>query len=91
PEWLSVSVIRDDDGRIVNHLAIFSDLTERKKAESRIEELAFRDVLTGLPNRLLFQEHLRQALAASQRAGRPTAVLFVGLDRFKTINDARGH
>ncbi|MGQ3070457.1 MAG: EAL domain-containing protein [Ferrovibrionaceae bacterium] len=91
PEWLSVSVIRDDEGRVVNHLAIFSDLTERKKAESRIEELAFRDVLTGLPNRLLFQEHLRQALSASQRDGRPTAVLFIGLDRFKTINDARGH
>ncbi len=91
PEWLSLSLIRDDDGRVRNHLAIFSDLTERKKAESRIEELAFRDALTGLPNRLLFQEHVRQALAAAQRDGRPTALLFIGLDRFKTINDAKGH
>jgi len=91
PEWLSLSVIRDDEGRIRNHLAIFSDLTERKKAESRIEELAFRDALTGLPNRQLFQEHVRQALSAGQRDGRPTALLFIGLDRFKTVNDAKGH
>ena len=67
------------------------DITERQQAEEKIQFLAYYDGLTNLPNRILFKEHLNQALAYSQRHKRLMAVLFVDLDRFKQINDTFGH
>jgi diguanylate cyclase (GGDEF)-like protein len=67
------------------------DITERKRAEERIRQLAHYDELTGLPNRLLFTQLLEQALAESGFSGRQVAVLFVDLDRFKLINDTLSH
>ncbi|GIX21817.1 MAG: hypothetical protein KatS3mg121_0600 [Gammaproteobacteria bacterium] len=64
---------------------------ERRRATERIQQLALYDVLTGLPNRALFLDRLKQALAAAQRRGRRGAVFFLDLDRFKEINDTRGH
>jgi diguanylate cyclase (GGDEF)-like protein/PAS domain S-box-containing protein len=70
---------------------IFDDVTDRKRAEAQIQEMAFSDMLTGLPNRLLLLERLRDTLARAHRDGSRLAVLFLDLDRFKPINDTMGH
>ena len=67
------------------------DITERKRAEEKLEHLAFYDPLTGLPNRALFQDRLSQAINAGMRHGKLVAVMFLDLDRFKEINDTQGH
>ena len=91
PEWLSINLIYDDSGNIVNHQAIFSDITSRKKEEARLLQLANYDALTGLPNRLLFHDRLKQAREVACRDMKSFAVLFVDLDYFKEVNDGMGH
>ncbi|TAN53938.1 MAG: diguanylate cyclase [Methylococcaceae bacterium] len=90
-EWLSASVIRDDAGNIVNYVGIFSDISERKAAGASVEYQAYHDALTGLPNRLLLFDRIRQAMAHAQRSQSLLAVLFIDLDRFKAVNDSYGH
>jgi diguanylate cyclase (GGDEF)-like protein/PAS domain S-box-containing protein len=68
-----------------------AEIADRRQAESRAQHLADHDPLTGLPNRRLLEDRLTQSLAASQRNGKQTAVMFVDLDRFKAINDSLGH
>ena len=72
-------------------LVVINDITERLQAEERIEHLAFYDPLTNLPNRHLLFDRLENAIALAQRSGNYGALLFIDLDRFKTLNDARGH
>lgn len=91
PEWLSISVIWDDEGNVHRYAAIFSDITERKKAEERIKNLAYFDVLTGLPNRRLFTDRLSVAVANAHRHSHQMAIMFLDLDMFKRINDTLGH
>jgi len=91
PEWLTISVIRDADGRISRHVGVFSDITEQKSAQERIQHLAHHDALTGLPNRALLIDRLNQALHKAGRSTQQVAVLFLDLDHFKTINDSLGH
>lgn len=67
------------------------NITERKKTDERIKELAFFDQLTGLPNRLLLQDRLKQAMVASSRSGIFCALLFMDVDNFKNLNDTLGH
>ncbi len=77
--------------RVVGRVYSFRDLTERLDAQKRIEALAYTDVLTGLPNRLLLGQRVAVALRTAQRSGSTFALLFVDLDRFKNINDSLGH
>ena len=91
PEALTIIRVKNSDGVIVNHLAIFSDISERKLAQERIQQLAHYDVLTGLPNRVLFSDRLEQAIISAQRNHTKIALLFLDIDRFKQINDTLGH
>lgn len=90
-EWVTISAVRDSDGETSHFVASFTDVTERKETEQRIHHLAFFDPLTNLPNRRLLTDRIRQALATSQRNRQHGAVLFIDLDRFKILNDTRGH
>lgn len=91
PEWLNITAVRDPGGEIKHYVAIFSDITERKAAHARIEYLAHHDPLTGLPNRSLLRERLEQEISRARRTEAHIGVLFLDLDRFKTINDSLGH
>jgi diguanylate cyclase (GGDEF)-like protein/PAS domain S-box-containing protein len=90
PLLRSVATVHDDSrGPLV--IEAFIDLTERKKAEDMIHNLAFYDPLTNLPNRRLLMDRLNQALASSTRNKQHGAILFLDLDNFKNLNDTRGH
>jgi diguanylate cyclase (GGDEF)-like protein/PAS domain S-box-containing protein len=91
PKWMSVSAVRDAEGAISHYIASFTDITERKKAEAQISQLAYHDALTGLINRFSLQRQLEQALHMAHREQGALAVIFLDLDRFKTINDTMGH
>lgn len=90
-EWLSITAIKDDKGRITNHIGIFCDITDKDGVEERIRILAFYDPLTKLANRRLLQDRIGQAIAASARCRQHGAMLFLDLDRFKILNDTYGH
>ena len=87
-EVLSRPIVYDQDGVV---LTAIRDLSERKKAEAQILELAFHDALTGLPNRYLLNDRLTQALEQASHSGKQVAVFCVDLDRFKYVNDVLGH
>jgi diguanylate cyclase (GGDEF)-like protein/PAS domain S-box-containing protein len=83
--------IRDDAGQVIHFDGVISDITERKRAEEEVHRLAHYDPLTGLPNRSLLNDRIDQALRLSERRGAPLTIMFMDLDRFKTINDSLGH
>jgi diguanylate cyclase (GGDEF)-like protein/PAS domain S-box-containing protein len=85
------SVLRDSGGAVRGYLTVVMDITERKRAERQIEKLAYYDPLTNLPNRRLLLEHLDVHLRTARQRGRCGALMFLDLDDFKGLNDARGH
>jgi len=91
PKWLSITAVKTRDGVITHYVGSHIDITERKAAEVDIYHKAFYDLLTGLPNRRLLLERLQQVLVVSARSGRESALLFIDLDNFKTLNDTLGH
>ncbi len=84
-------VERDGAGRALRLAGIVLDVTDRKRAEARIQQLATRDALTGLPNRLLLNDRLALSMSQARRDDSFLALFFIGLDRFKYINDSLGH
>jgi diguanylate cyclase (GGDEF)-like protein/PAS domain S-box-containing protein len=90
-EWLTVSTVRNDEGRVTHYVGVFSDITRLKESQEQLDYLAHHDPLTGLPNRLLFQDRLLHAIGRAAREGQQLAVMFIDLDRFKNVNDTLGH
>ena len=88
-EWYD-KTLKDEKGSTIGLLAIGMDVTQRQKAEKQIHDLAFYDVLTGLPNRALLLDRLDMMLPIAQRQNRHDALLLVNIDRFKNVNDASG-
>lgn len=91
PKRLSISVVRDPAGNVVNYIGAFEDITDRKAAEDKIRFLAHHDALTGLPNRFSLYERLEQDMVFARRFHESLAVMLIDLDHFKTINDTLGH
>ncbi|MDX2218709.1 MAG: PAS domain-containing protein [Burkholderiales bacterium] len=89
-EWYNSSLL-DESGQVLSVLSLGQDVTARVLAEERLQHLATHDVLTGLPNRVLLLDRLRQAIARARRSGLRVCTLFIDLDRFKEVNDTLGH
>lgn len=89
--WLEINQVIDNNGDTTHFVAVFTDITDRKKAEEDLRILASFDTLTGLPNRTLFQDRLTHAVAQANRNHQIVALMFLDLDRFKHINDSMGH
>lgn len=91
PKWLSINAVHDDSGVLTNYVGTFSDISALKGAEQELQQLAYYDPLTRLPNRALFQDRCENEFNTSRRFGYQCAVLFMDLDRFKLVNDTLGH
>lgn len=91
PQWLKLISVDCQGGDISHHIAIFTDISERKLQEERTRHMAEHDSLTGLPNRILLLDRLGQTIASARRNGSGFALMFIDLDRFKFVNDSMGH
>ena len=90
-EWLTITAVQNDQGEVTHYVSTSQDITERKRAEARIEHLAYYDDLTDLANRRLLRDRLQQEIAVARRHRAFGALLYLDLDRFKHLNDALGH
>lgn len=89
--WLSISALRDAEGKIEHFIGVTSDNTEYKAAQERIRQMAFYDQLTGLPNRSLLRDRVDRLFAQMRREESSFAIMFIDLDNFKRVNDSLGH
>lgn len=90
-QWLRIITITNEEGAPYRYLALFADITQKKRLEDVVNRIAYTDPLTDLPNRLLFHDRLTQAIAHTKRHRSLLAVLFINIDRLKAINDTMGH
>lgn len=90
PEWLTISSVHNEVGDITHYIGCFTDLSQQKEAEERIQHLMYYDALTGLPNRILFRDRFKQSMERASREDRSIAFVHVNLDRFGNINDTLG-
>ncbi len=88
---ITASMVRDQDGRPLYYVSQFQDVTEEQRSEQQLMQQALHDSLTGLPNRVLFEDRASQALARAHRQHGLLAVMFCDLDGFKPVNDRYGH
>lgn len=88
---LTISVLKDANGQVTNYIGVFTDITQNKKQQEKLNQMAHYDVLTGLPNRSLFVDRFHQAVAHSKRTKKKLGVCFLDLDNFKPVNDNYGH
>jgi diguanylate cyclase (GGDEF)-like protein/PAS domain S-box-containing protein len=91
PKWTKITAVKNELQQITHYVAVFSDLSERKRSEAEIRNLAFYDALTKLPNRHLFFDRFNAALTCAVRHNSFGAILLIDLDRFKILNDTVGH
>ena len=90
-EWLNISAVNDDQGKLAHYLGIFSDITLIKSHEARLQHMAHHDALTDLPNRALLSDRLDLAIRHAARGQHMLGLVFMDLDHFKDINDNHGH
>ncbi len=91
PQWLTITAVHDQKHTITHYVATLCDLATRKNIEQQIERLAHYDVLTDLPNRILFMDRFRQAIAKVRRDRGMLALLYLDINQFKAINETYGH
>jgi len=91
PEWLAIHALRNTEGEITHYVSVFSDLSQIKAQEAQIEHQAYHDRLTGLPNRALFLNLLAVEIDHARQSLGTVGMLFLNLDRFKSVNDSLGH
>lgn len=91
PELITISAIADERGEVTHYVSISSDITLLKEHEKRLEQIAHYDALTGIPNRMLLYDRIKQALGRTRREHKLLAVCYLDLDGFKPINDTLGH
>jgi diguanylate cyclase (GGDEF)-like protein/PAS domain S-box-containing protein len=91
PERMSISAVRDEDGKLSAYVSVSTDLSALKAAHNQLDFLSNHDALTLLPNRSLFHDRLQQSIAAARRDGSQLALLLVNVDRLSRINDSLGH
>ncbi|MET4027572.1 diguanylate cyclase (GGDEF)-like protein/PAS domain S-box-containing protein [Marinobacter sp. MBR-99] len=90
-ELLTITAITDDHGQTTHYAGLFTDITQNRKNEEQIRQLAYYDALTGVPNRRLLEDRLDHAIRHAHRKDMLLAVMFIDLDRFKEVNDTLGH
>jgi diguanylate cyclase (GGDEF)-like protein/PAS domain S-box-containing protein len=91
PEMLSISALCDNDGKVLRHVAVFSDISHLKEHEAELTRVAHYDPLTSIPNRLLLADRMKQGISQTSRDQNMMAVCYLDLDGFKLINDTMGH